>query len=333
MRDSTITVGIMGVFVLVCLLLRNLFLPIGGTLLILQLGAVTCTILFARVNGLIAALIGAFSFNFLFTEPFYSVRMTEFDDVINIATFLVVAILTSEFTAFYKRQQTALRKAQLQANVLRSVSHDLRTPLSTIIGSMETLDTYYYSLPEDDKRELIRGAIVESRRLHSYIENILQATKIQNDLLIAGREEVSVKLLIENVLIRFSNPRIVTSYSGHVRQIYASGPLLEQAIFNVIDNALKFSEQDVLVKVVSDSKSTTIAVEDSGIGLKDGDTERPFMLFSSSRDGDVGTGGIGLGLNVARGIAEAHKGKLVLESLTPGCRAIISIPNLSAKSS
>lgn len=259
--------------------------------------------------------------------------MTEFDDVINIATFLVVAILTSEFTAFYKRQQTALRKAQLQANVLRSVSHDLRTPLSTIIGSMETLDTYYYSLPEDDKRELIRGAIVESRRLHSYIENILQATKIQNDLLIAGREEVSVKLLIENVLIRFSNPRIVTSYSGHVRQIYASGPLLEQAIFNVIDNALKFSEQDVLVKVVSDSKSTTIAVEDSGIGLKDGDTERPFMLFSSSRDGDVGTGGIGLGLNVARGIAEAHKGKLVLESLTPGCRAIISIPNLSAKSS
>ncbi|GEA03819.1 sensor histidine kinase [Alteromonas sp. KUL17] len=302
-------------------------------MLILQLGAVTCTILFARVNGLIAALIGAFSFNFLFTEPFYSVRMTEFDDVINIATFLVVAILTSEFTAFYKRQQTALRKAQLQANVLRSVSHDLRTPLSTIIGSMETLDTYYYSLPEDDKRELIRGAIVESRRLHSYIENILQATKIQNDLLIAGREEVSVKLLIENVLIRFSNPRIVTSYSGHVRQIYASGPLLEQAIFNVIDNALKFSEQDVLVKVVSDSKSTTIAVEDSGIGLKDGDTERPFMLFSSSRDGDVGTGGIGLGLNVARGIAEAHKGKLVLESLTPGCRAIISIPNLSAKSS
>lgn len=333
MRDSTITVGIMGVFVLVCLLLRNLFLPIGGTLLILQLGAVTCSILFARVNGLIAALIGAFSFNFLFTEPFYSVRMTEFDDVINIATFLVVAILTSEFTAFYKRQQTALRKAQLQANVLRSVSHDLRTPLSTIIGSMETLDTYYYSLPEDDKRELIKGAIVESRRLHSYIENILQATKIQNDLLIAGREEVSVKLLIENVLIRFSNPRIVTSYSGHVRQIYASGPLLEQAIFNVIDNALKFSEQDVLVKVVSDSKSTTIAVEDSGIGLKDGDTERPFMLFSSSRDGDVGTGGIGLGLNVARGIAEAHKGKLVLESLTPGCRAIISIPNLSAKSS
>ena len=67
---------------------------------------VACSILFARVNGLIAALIGAFSFNFLFTEPFYSVRMTEFDDVINIATFLVVAILTSEFTAFYKRQQT-----------------------------------------------------------------------------------------------------------------------------------------------------------------------------------------------------------------------------------
>lgn len=70
MRDSTITVGIMGVFVLVCLLLRNLFLPIGGTLLILQLGAVTCTILFARVNGLIAALIGAFSFNFCLQSHF-----------------------------------------------------------------------------------------------------------------------------------------------------------------------------------------------------------------------------------------------------------------------
>jgi len=333
MRDSIITVSIMVIFTLVCLLLRNWFLPIGGTLLILQLGAVTCSILFSRLHGLAAAIIGAISFNFLFTAPFYSVRMSDVDDVINIATFLVVAVLTSEFSSFYKRQQTALRKAQLQANVLRSVSHDLRTPLSAIIGSMETLDTYYHSLPENDKRELIKGSIVESKRLHTYIENILQATRIQNDLLIAGREHVSINSLIENVLTRFSNPRIVTSYSGHVRQIYASGPLLEQAMFNVIDNALKFSEQEVLVKVKSDSKYTNIIVEDSGIGLKDGDTKRPFILFSSSRDGDVGTGGIGLGLNVAQGIAEAHKGKLILENLAPGCRAIISIPNLSEKSS
>ncbi|MDG6099898.1 DUF4118 domain-containing protein [Alteromonas sp. ZYF713] len=328
MRDSVITVGTMVLFVLICLLLGNWFLPTGGTLLILQLGAVACSFLFSRLNGIAAAFIGALSFNFLFTAPFYSIRMSDVDDVINMATFFVVAVLTSEFSAYYKKQQTSLRKAQLQANVLRSVSHDLRTPLSTIIGSMETLDSYYNSLPDNDKRELIKGSIIESRRLHSYIENILQATRIQNDLLIAGRERVSIKPLLDNVLKRLSNPRIQVIYSDHVRQVFASGPLLEQALFNVIDNALKFSEQDVVVRVNSDSINTIVAVEDKGVGLKDGDTERPFMLFSSSRDGDVGKGGIGLGLSVARGITEAHKGKLVLQNLEPGCRAVISIPNL-----
>jgi K+-sensing histidine kinase KdpD len=320
-------------FVLICLLLRNWFLPIGGTLLILQLGAVTCSILFSRLNGLVAAIIGAISFNFLFTAPFYSVQMTDVDDVINIATFLVVAVSTSEFSSFYKRQQTALRKAQLQANVLRSVSHDLRTPLSSIIGSMETLDSYYHSLSEEDKRELIKGSVYESKRLHTYIENILQATKIQSDLLIAGREKVSISLVIDNLLARFNTERISVVYTNSNEHVIVSPPLLEQALFNVIDNALKFSSEAVKVIVSNDAKSTYFSVEDSGIGLKNGDTESPFLLFSSSRDGDVGKGGIGLGLNVAKGIVEAHKGKLILQNLKPGCRAILSIPNLSEQSS
>lgn len=333
MRALAVTCTTMVFAILISWLLGSLFLPIGGTLLILQLGSVTCAILFSRINGILAALLGAVSFNFFFTEPLYSIRMSNADDVVNMATFIIVAILASELTAFYKKQQTALRKARLQANVLRSVSHDLRTPLSSIIGSMETLDSYYHSLSEEDKRELIKGSIAESKRLHTYVENILQATKIQNDLLIAGREKVSIRFIIDNLLARFSTNRISVTYKNSNEHFTASGPLLEQALFNIIDNALKFSSQAVKVIVSNDAKNTYFSIEDSGIGLKNGDTESPFLLFSSSRDGDVGRGGIGIGLNVAKGIAEAHKGTLILQNLEQGCRAILSIPNLSEQSS
>ncbi|MAI37695.1 DUF4118 domain-containing protein [Alteromonas sp.] len=333
MRDIAVTSAIMVFAVLASWLLSSLFLPIGGTLLILQLGCVACATLFSRFNGILAALFGAVSFNFFFTEPLYSVRMTNADDVVNMATFIIVAILTSELTAFYKKQQTALRKAQLQANVLRSVSHDLRTPLSSIIGSMETLDSYYHSLSEEDKRELIKGSIYESKRLHAYVENILQATKIQSDLLIAGREKISISLVINNLLTRFNTERISVNFTNTNEHIIVSPTLLEQALFNVLDNALKFSSEVVEVTISNDAKSTYFSIEDSGIGLKNGDTESPFLLFSSSRNGDVGKGGIGLGLNVAKGIVEAHKGTLTLQNLDPGCGAILSVPNLSEQSS
>ena len=333
MRDIAVTIIIMVIAVLASWLLGSLFLPIGGTLLILQLGCAACAVLFSRFSGIIAALFGAMSFNFFFTEPLYSVRMSDADDVVNMATFIIVAILTSVLTAFYKKQQTALRKAQLQANVLRSVSHDLRTPLSSILGSMETLDFYYHSLSEEDKRELIKGSIYESKRLHAYVENILQATRIQSDLLIAGREKVSISIIIDNLIARFNTDRIIVIYTNTTEYVIASPPLLEQALFNVIDNALKFSNEAVKIVVSNDAKNTFFSIEDSGIGLKNGDTESPFLLFSSSRNGDVGKGGIGLGLNVSRGIVEAHKGMLTLQNLNPGCCAILSIPNLSEQSS
>lgn len=329
MRDVLFTMVTMAIAVTLCVVLANWFLPSGGTLLVLQLAAVSCAVQFSRFNGIVASLVAACSFNFFFTEPRYSIRMSNIDDVINMGTFVVVAVFSSELILFYKRQQKALRIAQLQANVLRSVSHDLRTPISSIIGSMETLDTYYSSLKEEDKRELISGSIHESKRLHAYIENILQATKIQSDLLIAGREKISLKCVVENLLLRFNTPRISVTYKLSCEYIYASGPLLEQALFNVVDNALKFSKETVSLTVINSTDSTTIIVDDLGEGLPNNDTEAPFTLFSSSRHGDIGQGGIGLGLHVARGIINAHKGTLSLQNLDSGCRATFSLPHLN----
>ena len=115
--------------------------------------------------------------------------------------------------------------------------------------------------------------------------------------------------------------------------IIASEPLLQQAIYNVVDNALKFSQDKVLIHVTDTEENLKITVKDNGCGLPNNDTEAPFQLFSSSRKGDIGKGGIGLGLNVARGIISAHKGTIQLRNTNPGCKVIIMLPTINEPAS
>jgi K+-sensing histidine kinase KdpD len=333
MHPTALTILIMLLAILICFTMSSWFMPIGGILLILQFGAASCAILYSRSNGLLAALIGAVSFNFLFTQPQFSIRMENIEDIINMATFVVVAFVTSEFTTFYQKQQKALRVAQMQADILRSVSHDLRTPLASIIGSMETLHEYSTNLEESEKTGLISGALLESKRLHAYIENILHATKIQNDLLIAARTPTDIERIFSDLESRFNTSRLEIFVLLSSPTIIASEPLLQQAIYNVVDNALKFSQDKVLIHVTDTEENLKITVKDNGCGLPNNDTEAPFQLFSSSRKGDIGKGGIGLGLNVARGIISAHKGTIQLRNTNPGCKVIIMLPTINEPAS
>ncbi|WP_420933917.1 sensor histidine kinase [Alteromonas sp. A081] len=310
--------------VLGCVFLSQWFLPLGGILLVLQLSTVCVSLLFNQYHGIAAALVSALCFNYFFTQPRYSFHMSNVEDAINFFTFVVVALISSELVNFYRKQQKALRQAQLQTDILRSVSHDLRTPLSTIIGSMETLQQY--ALPEQQKQALVQGALEEGQRLHHYIENLLLATKIQHGELLTVKENTDVFDMLVALKKRFDNNRI--SLKNHTQQltIEANSQLMQQAIYNVIDNALKYTKDNVDIVISSPAKHALIAIFDYGEGIANNDMEAPFTLFSTSRLGDVGTGGVGLGLNVARAIVTAHGGKISLNNTSSGLCATIELP-------
>lgn len=304
------------------------FMPKLGTLLVLQLAVVTVALLKERPSAILAGVLGALVFNYFFTEPRYSFHMTELDDIVNLMIFLVIALITSQLAVYYRSQQEALKKAQLRSSILLSVSHDLRTPLSSIIGTLSTMQEYGHRLTPAEQQELLTAALDESHRLHRYVENLLQATKLQHGELRLNLSEQSIMQVINAVTERFASPRIQVQFDRPLPQVKVREYLLAQALYNLIDNALKYSPQGspVLIRVSADSQWLSIQVSDQGPGIPLRTRDKVFELFYSTRQGDAGEGGTGLGLAVAKGIVEAHGGRLEILPVDTGSTFAVRLP-------
>ncbi|MBV7261353.1 DUF4118 domain-containing protein [Photobacterium sp. WH77] len=308
-------------------------LALGSTiavLLILQLAVVVvalqCTARFAYGFAVIEAL----SFNFLFTTPRYSLQMFHAEDIINLVVFIIVALTTSQLAEHYRRQQDELKKAKLRNSILLSVSHDLRTPLATIIGTLTTLNEYMPKLSEGEKSELLNSATAESHRLHQYIENLLQATKLQHGALKITRNDESLADIVHQAILRLpeARNRFRVQVQGQLSRILVSGVLIEQALFNVLDNALRFSpkHQSVVVTLFQESAYIVIDIQDKGVGIKSDEAARIFDLFYSSATKKTADSGSGLGLAVAKGIITAHQGLIESVPVSEGCLIRIRLP-------
>ncbi|WP_175405031.1 sensor histidine kinase [Salinimonas lutimaris] len=317
-----------------CLALDSLRVPAGGILLVLQLATGIIALLFNRLLALTAALVGALCFNYLFTSPRHSLQMHQAEDIINLIVFCVIALLGSQFARYYRAQQGALRKAQVQNGLLMSVSHDLRTPLSTIIGSMETMQKYGDKLDETARTELLDGALKEGNRLHRYIENLLQASRLHHHGILEKTDTVNLHQLLEDLLLRLNSARLRLITRQPDYTLKCASQLLQQALYNVIDNALRYSPAatPVIIRYGLTNNHYTLTIRDYGKGLNEQQARQAFELFHSSREGDSGDGGIGLGLTVAKAIIDAHSGTIVLDPKEPGCEVTITLPGQQQES-
>lgn len=304
------------------------FLPTQGTLLILQLAVVITALPGNKQSAIFAGVLSGLLFNYFFTTPRFSLHMSDVHDIVNLSIFLIVAVLTGYLAEFYKAKQEALERAELRASILMSVSHDLRTPLSTIIGSLGTLKEYQKRLPDQEKEELLQGALEESHRLHRYIENLLQATKLHKGIKLNSVDQPLLPIL-NNVIKRFESERVTLERADMIPNVKASGYLLEQAIYNVVDNALKYSSSNcpVVIRFAAEGGVVNVDVADEGPGIAQEQKEAVFELFFSTRTRDSGYGGSGIGLTVARGIIEAHHGRISVLPTDKGCTVRISLPS------
>jgi K+-sensing histidine kinase KdpD len=322
------------VFVLALVVSLGLDHWLGSTiavLLILQLSIVVIALQCHSRIAYVAAITEAVSFNFLFTTPRYSLQMFHLDDIINLLVFIVVAFTTSQLAERYRRQQNALEQVQLRHQILLSVSHDLRTPLAGIIGNLTTFKEYQTQLQAKEKDELLDSAIKESHRLHQYIENLLQATKLQHGVIRIQKQQESIVHIVKSVIGRFSSSTtsIEVIANGAVSLVDVSRALLEQALFNVLDNALRYSPKDkqVSVTIYQSQQNVVIDVYNQGQSLQPDEAERMFELFYSGKEKRSDDSGSGLGLSVAKGVVSAHRGHIECVEVQQGCLIRISLPS------
>jgi two-component system sensor histidine kinase KdpD len=203
----------------------------------------------------------------------------------------------------------------LEQALLNSISHDLRTPLVTISGVLESLLADEQRFAFRDRKAMIVTAAEEAERLNRFVGSLLDMTRLEAGALLPRLAPCEVDEIIGcavgAVEQRLGDHTIVTSVGKDLPLVAADQALLTQALVNLLDNALKHSPPaaDIEMSARMDGSRVIIAVTDSGAGVPRGEEERIFDKFHRIEVPER-TGGTGLGLSIAKGIIEAHKGSI-----------------------
>lgn len=206
---------------------------------------------------------------------------------------------------------------RLRAALLSSVSHDLRSPLAAMLGSAESLQRYGARLRDSERDELLGGIVSEGQRLDRYIQNLLDMTRLGHGTLQLARDWVAVDEIVGSCVLRLrkvfaETPVARESPADELPLLYVHPALIEQALFNIMENAAKFSPAGapVRVRTAEVDGAVRIDVVDAGPGIPPEERARIFDMFYSVQRGDRGKQGTGLGLSICQGMIGAHGGSV-----------------------
>jgi two-component system sensor histidine kinase KdpD len=207
-------------------------------------------------------------------------------------------------------------RERLRSAMLTSVSHDLRTPLASIIGALSTLGNSAGRYDEATRKELIETALGESKRLDRFVGNLLDMTRLDAGAVEPKREPVEVGDLVSTTLRRaaplLEGHTVASSVAPDLPTISLDFVLAEQALFNLLDNAGKYSDPGGKIEVIARrvGNRIEIVVQDEGPGLPIDTLDRLFDKFYRVDSGDRRRAGTGLGLAIAKGFVEAQGGTI-----------------------
>jgi len=247
---------------------------------------------------------------------------------------LTLALERTRLVADLEASRISEENERLRSALLSSVSHDLRTPLASIIGSASTLRDLADQLNEADRGELLDGVLSESERLDRYIQNLLDMTRLGQGGLKLERDWISVEDLIASALRRLGpvlrGLHVQRDWPDDLPLLHVHPALIEQALVNVIENAARFSPAggELHLQAGVESDQLWLAVTDQGPGIEPHLRERVFDMFYTGGEGDRGRHGSGLGLAICRGMLGAHGGTIAAEPghKGTGTRIVMHLP-------
>lgn len=222
--------------------------------------------------------------------------------------------------AFDAARAEAMEETQrLRTALLASLGHDLRTPLTGIQGSAGTLRTAWDDLPPATRTDLLASIEQDVGRMTRFLANIADLTRLESGEVRPRLSAVSLAEVVEAAVARLSDAPFVAVAIPDDARVEADATLLEQALFNVLDNAVKYAPHGALVRVSAETEGTAVAlsVADEGVGIPADDLAHVFDSFFRVRRGDRGAPGTGLGLAIARGLVEAMGGSIEARSPRP----------------
>ena len=340
LRNLGITLLLLGAASFVCLLMMN---SIGNSDSAVPLVFVLAVLVIARMTdgyfySFVASIISVIGVNFAFTYPYFEVDFTITGYPLTFLTMLAVSLVVGMLTEQVKRQgriEAEAEKQRMQANLLRAVSHDLRTPLTTIIGSTNAVLENYDAFSDDVKRDLIGHVRDDAQWLVRLVENILSITRIKEGVVqIVKESEAAEEIAAEAVAKfrkRFEGVRVRVSVPDELLMVPMDATLIEQVLINLMENVVLHAQTatEIVLRIRRQGELAEFAVEDNGAGI---DPKVLPMLFeemfphAQELRGD-GRRNLGIGLSVCMSIVRAHGGTMSAGNLpSGGARVAFTLP-------
>ena len=230
-----------------------------------------------------------------------------------------------------ERARLAAETDRLRAALLTSISHDLRTPLASILGSVTSLVSSGDSLDRETAQELLRTIQDEAERLNCFIGNLLDMTRLEAGPLQLRTQRVDLADAIGSALRRaakvLAHHQIETRLEADLPLLDLDEVLFDQVLFNLLDNAAKYAPAATLISVRAWRSNATVCLQvmDEGPGIPPGDLDHIFEKFYRARTGDRRRAGTGLGLAICRGFVEAMQGRITAANRTDRSGALFTI--------
>ena len=233
-----------------------------------------------------------------------------------------------------ERVRRAAETDRLRSALLTSISHDLKTPLAAVLGAAGALRDLSKSLDDAAKAELLATIVEESERLNRFIANLLDMTRLESGAVVPNAALHDIGEIVGSALERagrvLAGHRVEVEIGPDLPMVMVDAVLLEQALFNLLDNAARYAPLDTTVRVESwrEQDSIWLQVLDEGSGIPPADLGRIFDKFYRAQKGDQVRAGTGLGLAISRGFIEAMLGTIgaANRSDRPGTAFTITLP-------
>lgn len=283
------------------------------------------------VFSLLAAVLSVLAVDYVFTEPYWHISFLITGFPLTFLVMLIISTATGMVASRAKRVESIAREAERQkayANLLRSVSHDIRTPLTSIVGATNLLMEQGEALSPEQRQDLMKNANEEAQWLIRVVENMLSITRLGAENAVLEKTEEPAEEIIEGALAKFSHrhPGITTHVEvpRELLMVPMDPLLIQQVLTNILENAVIHGQTTTEITIRLQRKNenwAALSISDNGRGIPPEKLDKLFDGIASSEQKGDDHRNMGIGLSVCRTVMEAHGGKIYAENL-PGSGAI-----------
>lgn len=281
------------------------------------------------IYGIAASLISVLAINYAFMFPYLKFNFTIPENLVSAIIMFIITIMTSALTTKVKqteKMKAESEKEKMRANLLRAISHDLRTPLTTIYGASSTILEGHDNISTEKKLQLVKGIKEDAQWLIRMVENLLSVTRIDGAGVKLIKTPVVLEELIDTVLVRFRKRYPDQEVKVEIPEEFISIPmdavLIEQVIVNLLENAVQHAHgmSELSLKVSHIDNQAVFEIADDGCGIPKDMLPGIFTGYFEKKDAPIDNQkrSMGIGLSVCASIIKAHDGEIRAENRKTG---------------